>query len=73
MSDALLEAVRNAIGLEVEWHNTHAVRLEQWAKHAFSPTLSKQLNAAAFGCRQRAEMLSAVLAASEPSTEGIAK
>jgi hypothetical protein len=70
MSDTLVEALRNAILLEADWHAAHAIRLEIWAKHAITPSVVRHLNAAAFGCRQRAEMLSAVLAASEPQTEG---
>lgn len=69
MSDTLVEALRNAISLEVDWHKTHARQLEHWAKHVTTPSVISGLNAAAFGCRQRAEMLSAVLAASEPNTE----
>jgi hypothetical protein len=69
MSDTILEAVRDAILLEVDWHNTHAIRLELWAKQAITPIVIRQLNAAAFDCRQRAQMLNAVLVASDLKKE----
>jgi hypothetical protein len=70
MSDSLVEALRNAILLESDWHSAHAVRLDQWAKGGTARViLEKQMIGAAIACRARAQMLNTILIASEPQME----
>lgn len=69
MNPNLLQALRDILLLEIDWHSGHAKRLDAWAKISFSSSLSKQLEIAADTCRQRADALREVLAATEPKAE----
>lgn len=61
-----MEALRDVVLLEADWHNSHADRLDIWAKHFGDHEFGKVLKVAANGCRARAGILNGALTATAP-------
>jgi len=68
MTEEIKQGLRDAILLEADFLNTHALMLDKIAGDgAARAVLEQRLKSAAINCRQRAKMLNDVLAASRPT------
>lgn len=68
MPENVTQSLRDVILLEIDWLTGHAVQLEQWGLNTVainSPFLKNAFKVTAAACRQRAQMLRDVLAATK--------